>query len=86
MDQRSNLFLHRFDHRLRAVAQKVAAPAGKQVEVGGSLRIPHPRALTLHKTDGEPTVVGHHVAVEGVDHRLRCQANTRRCVCGSGVS
>ena len=42
MNQRGDLLLHGLDHRLGAVAEEVAAPAGKEIEVDVALGVPHP--------------------------------------------
>ena len=49
VDQRGHLLLHGLDDRLGAMAQQVAAPAGKEIEIAVALGVPDVRALAAHQ-------------------------------------
>ena len=73
VDQPANLFANGRDDAARAMAQQVAAPAGEEIEIAVSLGIPNPGALAADEADGEPSVVGYHVAIELGDRRGRAR-------------
>ena len=74
VDQLGHLLLHRLDDPRRTVAQQVAAPAGKEVEIPPALVVPHVRPLAAHERHREPRVVRHDVLVEQLG-RLRRHAD-----------
>src|SRR5690606_40170574 len=54
----------------RRIAQNIAAPAGKEIEIAVALRVPNEGAFATHQTDGVAGVVGNHVLVEQFDRLL----------------
>ncbi len=67
VNEPADLFANGRDNALGAMAQQVAAPAGKEVEITVSLGVPHRGALAANQADGEPSIVGYHVTIELAD-------------------
>ena len=68
VDQLAQLLADRLDHRRRAMAQQIAAPAAEQIEVAVALRCPRRTSLRrATKRDGKAAVVGNHVLLEQLE-------------------
>ena len=67
VDQLAQLLADRLDHRRRAVAQQVASPAGKQIQVAVPLGVPDVGAFAADQGHGKPAVVGNHVLLEELE-------------------
>ena len=64
VDQFRGLFLQGGNHPGWTVAQDVATPTGKQVQVLVPLGVPDQRPLTTNQADRIATVIGNHVLLE----------------------
>ncbi len=78
VDQAADLLADRLDDPGRAVAQQVASPARKEVEVPVPFGVPDPRSLTAHEADGEAPVIGDHIPLELSDGFLGTRVGGRR--------
>ena len=67
VNQLGHLLLDRLDHSRRTVAEQVAAPARKEIEIAASLGVPHVRFFAAYQAHGEARVVANHVAVKQLD-------------------
>ena len=57
MNERGNLVLHRLDHRPRAVAQQIAAPAGEEIEIAIAGVVPDRRAFAADEDNRKARVI-----------------------------
>ena len=64
VNQLGRLLLNRFHNPRRTMAQQVAAPTGKEVQILPALVVPHQRAFAAHEAHREPSVIRHHVLGE----------------------
>ena len=78
VDQRGDLLLHGLDDRLGTMAQQVAAPAGKEVEIAIALGVPHVRAFAARQRHAEAPIVGHDVPLEQLDDFARSSWSPRQ--------
>src|SRR5262249_21640055 len=67
VNQLADLVAHRLDDSRRTVAEQVAAPARKEVEVAVTLGIPHPGACAARQANRIARVVADDVTLEQVN-------------------
>jgi hypothetical protein len=67
MDQLADLLADRFDDSRWAVAEQVAPPARKEIEIPLPFRIPHVGALAADQRERVPTIIGYDVFFERRD-------------------
>ena len=70
VNQLGHLLLNRADDRGRRVAEQVAAPTGKQIEIAVALGVPDERPFTADEGDRIPLVVRNDVLAERLDGLL----------------
>ena len=70
----ANLLAHGLDDRRGTMAQQIAAPAGKEIEIAVPFGIPDVRAFAARQHDGKAAVIGNHVLLNSSSisriHRL----------------
>jgi len=67
MNQRRDLILHRLYHRGGTVAQQIAAPTRKQIEVAVPFAVPDPRPFAAHQVNRVAVVIRDNVFLEQFD-------------------
>ena len=88
VDQRGDLLLDGFDDSRRTMAEQIAAPAGKEIEISPPLIVPDVGAFAADERHREPLVVWHDVPLEelgGLWRHAGCggchSSNSRRFPC-----
>ena len=64
VNELSDLLAHRLHDARRTVAENVAAPTGKEVEIAVALRVPDVRSFAAHQTHRIARVIGDDVFPE----------------------
>ena len=67
MDEPADLFAHRLDDARRAMAQEIAAPAGKEVEIAVPFVVPDVGSFAAHQANRIARVVGNDVTLIQVE-------------------